>query len=117
MNTILKNSYLKYFFFTLNGRPLSALGFLHLSQQKSPTAEILYIYFLGTIVRRKYLPRISAVGLFSCDKFEETSKQKVMDLSKFKKNYFSFHFYAMYCALADKLRNLELSIFKKIYNI
>ena len=58
------------------------------SQQKSPTAEILRIYFLGTIVWRKYLPKISAVGLFSCDKFEETPKQKVIDLSKFKKNYF-----------------------------
>ena len=61
----------------------------NLSQQKSPTAEILRIYFLGTIVRRKYLPKISAVGLFSCDKFEETPKQKVIDLSKFKIFYFS----------------------------
>ena len=55
----------------------------NLSQQKSPTVEILRIYFLGTIVWRKYLPKISAVGLVSCDKFEETSKQKVIDLSKF----------------------------------
>ena len=56
----------------------------NLSQEKSPTAEILHIYFLGTIVRRKHLPKISAVGLFSCHKFEETPKQKVIDLSKFK---------------------------------
>ena len=32
--------------------------------------------------------KISAVGLFSIDKFEETPKQKVIELSKFKKNYF-----------------------------
>ena len=51
--------------------------------------EILRIYFLGTIVRRKYLPKISTVGLFSCDKFEETKKQKVIDLSKLTKSYFS----------------------------
>ena len=35
------------------------------------------------------MPKISAVGLFCCDKFEETPKQKVIDLSKFKKFYFS----------------------------
>ena len=35
------------------------------------------------------MPKISAVGLFSCDKFEETPKQKVIDLSKFKKIYFN----------------------------
>ena len=61
----------------------------NLSQQKSPTAEILRIYFLGTIVRRKYLPKISAVGLFYCDKFEETPKQKVIDLAQLKKIHFS----------------------------
>ena len=64
-----------------------------LSQQKSPTAEISRIYFLGTIVRRKYLPKISAVGLFCCDKFEEIPNQKVFDLSKFKKFNFSTTFY------------------------
>ena len=31
----------------------------NLSQQKSPTAEIIGIYFLGTIVPRKYMPIIS----------------------------------------------------------
>ena len=35
------------------------------------------------------MPKISAVELFSCDKFEETPKLKVIDLSKFKKIYFS----------------------------
>ena len=29
--------------------------------------------------------KISAVGLFCCDKFEKNPKQKVIDLSKFKK--------------------------------
>ena len=38
--------------------------------------------------------KISAVGLFCCDKFEETPKQKVIDLSKFKKIYFSLVLYA-----------------------
>ena len=33
--------------------------------------------------------KISAVGLFYCDKFEKTPKQKVIDLSKLQKNYFS----------------------------
>ena len=43
------------------------------------------------------MPKISTVGLFSCDKFEETPKQKVIDLSKFKKNYFNeVHFYVGY---------------------
>ena len=60
----------------------------NLSQQKSPTAEILGKYFLRTIVPRKYMHKISAVGLFCCDKFEETPKQKVIDLSKLQKIYF-----------------------------
>ena len=54
----------------------------NLSQEKCTTVEILTIYFLETIVRRKYLPKISAVGLVSCHKFEETPKQKVIDMSK-----------------------------------
>ena len=29
--------------------------------------------------------KISTVGLFCCDKFEEIPKQKVIDLAKFKK--------------------------------
>ena len=32
--------------------------------------------------------KISAVGLFGCDIFEETTKQKVIDLSKLEKFYF-----------------------------
>merc|ERR1712218_433512 len=61
----------------------------NLSQEKSPTAKILGKYFLRTIVPRKYMRKISSVGLFCCDKFEETTKQKVIDLSKFKNFYFS----------------------------
>ena len=61
----------------------------NLSQQKSPTAEILRIYFLRTIFRRKYMHKISTVGLFCCDKFEETPKQKVINMSKLNKLHFS----------------------------
>ena len=57
----------------------------NLSQEKSPTGEILGNYFLQTIVPRKYLPKISTVGLFSCDKFEETPKQNVINMSKLNK--------------------------------
>ena len=34
------------------------------------------------------MPKISAVGLFCCNKFEETPNKKVSDLSKLKKPYF-----------------------------
>ena len=57
----------------------------NLSQQKSPTVEIIGIYFLGTIVLRKYMPIISAVGLFCYDKFEETPNEKVSNMSKLTK--------------------------------
>ena len=64
----------------------------NLSQQKSPTAEIIGIYvrryFLGTIIPRKYMPMISAIGLFCYDKFEETSNEKVVNMSKLTKPYF-----------------------------
>ena len=75
-----KSKFLK----TLTGRSLSALGFLQIYRNKRAQQRkfyaYMYYYFLGTIVRRKYLPKISAVGLFSCDKFEENPKQKVIDL-------------------------------------
>ena len=61
----------------------------NLSQQKSPTVEILCIYFLRKIVLRKYMRKISAVGLFCCDKFEETPKQKVINMSKLNKFHFN----------------------------
>ena len=60
----------------------------NLSQQKSPTAGIIGICFLGTIVPRKYMPIISTVGLFCCDKFEETPNEKVSNMSKLTKSYF-----------------------------
>ena len=47
------------------------------------------IYFIGTIVPIKYLPMISTVGLFCCNKFEETPNEKVSNMSKLTKSYFS----------------------------
>ena len=61
----------------------------NLSKQKSPTVEIIGIYFLGTIVLRKYMPIISAVGLFCCDKFEEIPNEKVSNMSNLTTSYFS----------------------------
>ena len=60
----------------------------NLLQQKSPTAEIIGIYFLGTIAPRKYRPIIFAVGLFCCEKFEETPNEKVVNMSKLTKDLF-----------------------------
>ena len=60
-----------------------SFGVSSLSQQKSPTEEIIGIYFLGTIVPRKYMPIISAFGLFCYDKFEENPNEKVVNMSKF----------------------------------
>ena len=51
--------------------------------------EIMGIFFLGTIVPRKYMPIISAVGLFCYDKFEETPNEKVVNMSKLTKPYFN----------------------------
>ena len=85
-----KISNLKYFFLNFDRSITFCFGVsLNLLQQKSPTAEIFGKYFLRTIVPRKYMGKISAVGLFCCDKFEETPKQKVIDLSKLKIFYFS----------------------------
>ena len=61
----------------------------NLSQQNSPTTEIIGICFLGTIVLRKYMHIISDVGLFCCDKFEETANEKVVNKSKLTKSYFN----------------------------
>ena len=65
----------------------------NLLQQKSTTAEIIGIYFLGTIVLRKYIPIISAVGLFCYDKFEESPNEKGVNVSKLTKPYFKHLFY------------------------
>ena len=51
------------------------------------------MYFLGTIVPRKYMPIISPVGLFCYDKFEETPNEKVVNMSKLTKPYFSKNHY------------------------
>ena len=39
------------------------------------------------------MPIISAVGLFSYDKFEETPNEKVVNMSKLTKPYFSKNHY------------------------
>ena len=80
---------------------------LNLSQQKSPTAEILRIYFLRTIFRGKYMHKISTVGLFCCDKFEEIPKQKVINMSKLNKLPFN--------EISDfqRRRFLVIALFKK----
>ena len=48
----------------------------NLSKQKSPTAEIIGIYFIETIVPIKYMPIISAVGLFVLIK-KTTKRERV----------------------------------------
>ena len=84
----------------------------NLWQQNNPTtAEILRIYFLGTIGRRKYLSKISAVVFFSCDKFEETPKQKVIDLSKFIKIYFRYANKIYHTVHTFHQTSVELSFF------
>ena len=57
------------------------------------------------------MPIISTVGLFCCDKFEETPNEKVSDLSKLTKPQFDgkvtfgfiefvlIQFYSVYCVL------------------
>ena len=67
----------------------------------SPTAEIIGIYFFGTIVLKKYMRIISAVGLLCCDKFEETPNKKVSDLSKLNKLYFRIRQNELSNALRD----------------
>ena len=79
----------------------------NLLQQKSPTVEIIGIYFLRTIVPRKYMPIISAVGLFCYDKFEETPNEKVVNMSKLTKPYFSSSQIVDYRCLSRILINLE----------
>ena len=66
------------------------LQIYHNKRAQQATAKIIGIYFLGTIVPRKYMPIISAVGLFCFDKFEETLNVKVVNMSKLTKSYFSW---------------------------
>ena len=68
------------------------------------------------------MPKISTVELFCCDKFEETPKQKVIDLSKFKKFYFTIGeisflephgmYYSDFRAIMAYLKNSLRSCFK-----
>ena len=86
----------------------------NLSQQKSPTAEIIGIYFLGTIVPRKYMPKISAVRLFCCDKFEETPSKKMVNMSKLTKSYFSVYIFLSFL-LNDYIIYFNEKQFRKLY--
>ena len=45
------------------------------------------------IVPRKYMHIISVVGLFCCDKFEETPNEKVVNMSKLTKSYFNVSYW------------------------
>ena len=70
------------------GKMLNTFSFWlssNLSKQKSLTAEILGIYFIRTIVPIKYMPIISAVGLFRFDKFEDVQNEKVFTKPYFRK--------------------------------
>ena len=54
--------------------------------------NFLSIIFSEWLIRENTCLKISAVGLFCCDKFEETTNKKVSDLSKpdFRYSYFKF---------------------------
>ena len=67
------------------------------------------------IVPRKYKPKISAVGLFCCNKFEETSNKKVSDLSKLSKPYFK-NAYGIYYSLIFNT-NFKNMIYFSIYDV
>ena len=58
-------------------------------QQKIPL-KIRRITFTSPSMRK-----VSAVGLFCRDKFEEIPKQKVIDLSKLEKIYFNSKVYCL----------------------
>ena len=51
--------------------------------------EIIGTYFLGT---RKYMAIVSAVGLFCCDRFEETPNELVVKMSKLTKPSFNLQY-------------------------
>ena len=71
---------------------MKIFSFGYLSIQKSQTVEIIGIYSIGTIVSIKYMPIISAVGLFCIDKFEDNQMRKCSTffrMSKLSKPYFS----------------------------
>ena len=63
------------------------------------------------------MPIISTVGLYCCDKFEETPNEKVVNMSKVTKFYFNTHnqnslpifFGILFGGTAFCVLNLELS--------
>ena len=57
----------------------------NLSQQKSPTAEIIGKYLFS---RNNRPEKMYAVGLFYYDKFEKIPNEKVVNMSKSTKPYF-----------------------------
>ena len=72
---------------------LNTFSFGYLLMQKSPTAEIVAvgIYSIGKIVPTKYMPIISADGLFCVNKFEDHQTRKCSTffrMSKLTKPYF-----------------------------
>ena len=62
-------------------------------EPNSQPAEIIVIYFVRTIFLIKYMPIISAVGLFCTDKFEDNQTRKCstfFSMSKLIEPYFNF---------------------------
>ena len=56
---------------------------------------------------------ISAVGLFCCDKFEETPNEKVTNMSKLAKPYFSgYWLYLVLPSLSSELLPPDLTLFE-----
>ena len=98
------DKYLKWNLFNFDMLITFCFGvFSNLSQQKSPTAEILCIDFLRTIFRRKYMRKISTVGLFCCDKFKETPNKNVSDPSKLTKPYIKRFFFSILVIFIQRL--------------
>ena len=62
-------------------------GLFRFITKKEPNSGNYRHIFSQDIVPRKYMPIITAVGLFCCDKFEETSNEKVSNMSKLTKSY------------------------------
>ena len=67
------------------------MGFLQIYYKKRVQQRKLieHVFIELLFVQRKYIPIISAVGLFCYDKFEETINEKVVNMSKLTKSYFS----------------------------
>ena len=62
-------------------------------ETKEPNSGSFTHIFSQNNLLRKFMHKISAVGLFCCDKFEETPKQKVINVSKLNKVHFNEHFF------------------------